>query len=382
MINENNELLFCGDLDKGYLINNENFENSNVNNITNLGTYVYSGTLNSLIDGTNQGLSFGGYSANFQMDLKKSQNINVVSMYFSLSNNSSVNITVSGRVNNNWETTGTYNKTILANDIVNVICNGKEYDAIRIYVSVGSSWVGLKEVVISEGTTRDIKRFDGLVKNIYAESNSNTAYILTEDDELAVLGTSNNGSALIEKYTGTIDTPVLVQKEYINLSDKQVVLKEGSSKQVTAKYEEKFRLVEKELNLDNLTWVSDNEEIAEVDEQGNITAISKGKTTIRVTDNNTGNQAQVLVDVISNNEKAVAVPDIVYGTNFAILLKEDGTVWTTGQNNYGQQGSGMPTTFTNYEDKQVKVKSEADYIEVEVTYEVEENIGIEEKIIF
>ena len=33
-------------------------------------------------------------------------------------------------------------------------------------------------------------------------------------------------------------------------------------------------------------------------------------------------------------------------------------------------------------DKQVKVKSEADYIEVEVTYEVEENIGIEEKIVF
>ena len=33
-------------------------------------------------------------------------------------------------------------------------------------------------------------------------------------------------------------------------------------------------------------------------------------------------------------------------------------------------------------DKQVKVKNETDYIEVEVTYEVEENIGIEEKIVF
>ena len=32
--------------------------------------------------------------------------------------------------------------------------------------------------------------------------------------------------------------------------------------------------------------------------------------------------------------------------------------------------------------KQVKLKAEADYIEVEVTYEVEENIGIEEKIVF
>ena len=30
-------------------------------------------------------------------------------------------------------------------------------------------------------------------------------------------------------------------------------------------------------------------------------------------------------------------------------------------------------------DKQVQVKSEVDYIEVQVTYEVEENIGIEEK---
>ena len=33
-------------------------------------------------------------------------------------------------------------------------------------------------------------------------------------------------------------------------------------------------------------------------------------------------------------------------------------------------------------DKQVQVKAEADYIEVQVTYEVEENIGIEEKIVF
>ena len=33
-------------------------------------------------------------------------------------------------------------------------------------------------------------------------------------------------------------------------------------------------------------------------------------------------------------------------------------------------------------DKQVKVRTETDYIEVEVTYEVKENIGIEEKIVF
>ncbi len=33
-------------------------------------------------------------------------------------------------------------------------------------------------------------------------------------------------------------------------------------------------------------------------------------------------------------------------------------------------------------DKQVQVKSEAEYIEVQVTYEVEENIGIEEKIVY
>ena len=33
-------------------------------------------------------------------------------------------------------------------------------------------------------------------------------------------------------------------------------------------------------------------------------------------------------------------------------------------------------------DKQVKVRAETDYIEVEVTYEVKENIGIKEKIVF
>ena len=68
------------------------------------------------------------------------------------------------------------------------------------------------------------------------------------------------------------------------------------------------------------------------DEQGNITAISKGKTTIRVTDNNTGNQAQVLVDVISNNEKAVAVPDIVFKfwiSRYKNLISAIGSIYNT-----------------------------------------------------
>ena len=33
-------------------------------------------------------------------------------------------------------------------------------------------------------------------------------------------------------------------------------------------------------------------------------------------------------------------------------------------------------------DKQIKIEAEAEYIEVQVTYEVEESIGMEEKIIF
>jgi alpha-tubulin suppressor-like RCC1 family protein len=44
---------------------------------------------------------------------------------------------------------------------------------------------------------------------------------------------------------------------------------------------------------------------------------------------------------------------VAAGDNFSIILKEDGTVWSFGQNDYGQLGNGTSTTGSTYDPQQV-----------------------------
>ena len=88
-----------------------------------------------------------------------------------------------------------------------------------------------------------------------------------------------------------------------------------------------------------ITWKSDNSNVATVDNNGVVTAVGEGTATIYATESNYELKAMMIINVIKNG--TVAMPQICYGDMnnsevFSAVLKEDGTVWTSGDNKYGQ----------------------------------------------
>ena len=83
-------------------------------------------------------------------------------------------------------------------------------------------------------------------------------------------------------------------------------------------------------------WTSTNEDVAIVDENGTVTGISDGYTTIYAHNETSGLYAMCVVNVA----KEFTNPQIETGNGFTVILKADGTVWTIGNNASGQLGNG------------------------------------------
>ena len=86
----------------------------------------------------------------------------------------------------------------------------------------------------------------------------------------------------------------------------------------------------------NFTWTSTNEDVATVNENGVVTGISAGYTTVYAHHETSGLYAMCVVNVA----KGVANPQIETGNGFTAILKADGTVWTIGNNAKGTIGNG------------------------------------------
>ncbi len=93
----------------------------------------------------------------------------------------------------------------------------------------------------------------------------------------------------------------------------------------------------------DFAWSSSNEEVATVDSNGVVTGKGIGHTTITAYNSSTGLKGKTIINVYRNQEGAITVPQVEAGEGFTVVLKEDGTVWTSGLNNYGQLGVGDTT---------------------------------------
>ena len=91
------------------------------------------------------------------------------------------------------------------------------------------------------------------------------------------------------------------------------------------------------VSKENLKFESLNTDIVEVDNNGVIKGISDGKTGVKITDITTNIEtvAQIIVGERNSN-----IYKISAGVNHTIALKNDGTVWSWGDNTYGQLGDG------------------------------------------
>ena len=97
-----------------------------------------------------------------------------------------------------------------------------------------------------------------------------------------------------------------------------------------------------------------------MDNKGSVTGREIGYTTITGYNSKTGVKAKAIINVYSNRTGAITVPIVGQGYGNTITLKEDGTVWATGRNDYGQLGDG--TTIKSNSFHKVKLNNNGDYL--------------------
>ena len=224
--------------------------------------------------------------------------------------------------------------------------------------------------VLSNGTTTNSSKFMPLLNN--DGSNVTDGFIIPEkiidsstdfyptifsiikkdgtvwtsgNNEYGQLGNETNVSSNYLTQTGTINAELNIRNEYI---------KTGETLDISVLSEETFKVfIPDKTNQSDWTWTSSNEDVATVDEQGIVTGKEIGYTTITGYNSKTETKAKAIVNVYRNKEGAITKPQIEVGPDYSVILKEDGTVWTTGRNNYGQLGNG--TTTNSNKPVQVKI---------------------------
>ena len=165
------------------------------------------------------------------------------------------------------------------------------------------------------------------------------------NNEYGQLGNETNVSSNYLTQTGTINAELNIRNEYI---------KTGETLDISVLSEETFNVfIAEKTDKNDWTWTSSNEDVATVDNKGSVTGREIGYTTITGYNSKTGVKAKAIINVYRNKEGVVTKPQVEIGPDYSVILKEDGTVWTTGRNNYGQLGNG--TTTNSNKPVQVKI---------------------------
>ena len=165
---------------------------------------------------------------------------------------------------------------------------------------------------------------------------------LVSDNMGRVYTAGYNGYGEIGDNSNTQST-VLVGISHTSLAVEETTIKMdvGETKEIKAHMELGFNLLYKTLENETYTYKSVNEKIATVDDRGVVTGVKYGKTSIIITNKETGERGIVVVNIV--REGSLTNPKVVSGSDFSAALKADGTVWTWGYNGYGQLGHGDKT---------------------------------------
>ena len=188
------------------------------------------------------------------------------------------------------------------------------------------------------------------IKHLQDGQHTNVNMMIDENGYLLGSGLSSNLQMMSEHSINTYYAK-RIGEGYLTLSNNQEYLEIGNSVNLTVGFNTGFNTENKKITLGEIEYRSSNTDIAIVDTAGKVTAISKGYVTIIAEDKENGYIAQSQINVVAKG--ATALPEVVAGTTFTAMLKEDGTVWTTGANGSGELGNGSSINTVN---KPVQVK--------------------------
>lgn len=205
------------------------------------------------------------------------------------------------------------------------------------------------------------------MKNVYGETYNdkfmylgkgnaaNTSYFIRKDGTIFGTGTQSQ-NRMLNTRTTNITTPLEIKPDVVELSKRNVTLKQGESENLTVSIKENLNAYTSKISVsNNISFTSMDQSIVTVDNTGKITAVGLGETIVKFKDEVNGYEARAVVSVIQNHENAIAVPQVVQGSNYTLILKADGTVWGTGLNASGQLGNG--TTVNKTKPERVRISS-------------------------
>lgn len=127
--------------------------------------------------------------------------------------------------------------------------------------------------------------------------------------------------------------PVMVGNFELQCNVNSITISMYEEKEIKS-YVEYFNLLKN--GDEDVEYKSYNEGIATITQEGIVTGIAQGNTTIEVKQKGTDNILLIQVEVLK--AKQIAKPAVETNGSHALILKADGSVYSFGQNTYGQLG--------------------------------------------
>ena len=187
---------------------------------------------------------------------------------------------------------------------------------------------------------------------------SQTAAIVDDSGLVYTVGYNGYG-AMGNKTTTSTTEPANISEASLEVNTRKIVLNletNNLSKQIEAKTDLGFNLLIDQVENEEITYKTLDENIATVTDAGLVTGQKYGTTKIEVSTNKLPNKVLIDVQVLRKNDKTIA--KTVSGTDFTLALKADGTVWTWGYNGYGQLGLG--DNSNRYRPRQINIENVVD----------------------
>ena len=200
---------------------------------------------------------------------------------------------------------------------------------------IGDNTVANKTVAttVKKAGGEEIKGIKSLSDGQYA----NTNLMIDEYGYLYGNGVSSSYQMMSNR-TAITYVAIKLDETVLKLSNNQDYIEIGESVNVNANYYNGFNVADYTKTIGTIEYRSSNEDIATVDNTGKVTAKSVGQVTIIAEDTVKASVAQSIINVVSKG--AISIPRVASGTTFTAMLKEDGTVWTTGATGSGELGNG------------------------------------------
>ena len=147
---------------------------------------------------------------------------------------------------------------------------------------------------------------------------------------------------------------VTISTQYVKLQERETTLKlSNPNYQINPTTVYGFNLLFDEIENKGFTYKSSDETVAKVEETtGKVTATGLGKAYITVTAKGTEDETRVVINVIAEDKKVKE--KIEAGHIHTLALKQDGTIWSWGNNTQGEMGNGTISSIKTTEPTQIE----------------------------